>query len=113
VLNVDEQAWCEAFVALIHQNGALLEQRLEPLQHDIDGGIEQRVTGRDEFGLRFPCDERLVEGDAGVAVEHRVRPTDQAIAVLEDGRDTEDLEAALLALREAVQLFLREPAHHV
>ncbi len=84
VLEVDQEARLGAAVGLVDQHAALPQQRLEPLEHDIDRGVEQRVPGRDELGLRLAGDQRLLEGDPGVAVEDGIAAADQAVALLQD-----------------------------
>ena len=59
----------------------------------------------DELGLRLADDQVLLEGDAGIAVENRIGSADQPIALLQDGRHAENLEAALLPFGNA-------PAEH-
>ena len=59
------------------------------------------MAGRDEFGLRLAGDQVLLEGDAGIAIEHRIGAADQAIAFLQDRRHPRDFEAALFAFGDA------------
>src|SRR5262249_39659880 len=59
----------------------------------------------DEFSLRLPRDEVLLEGYAGVAVKDRTGATYESIAFLEDRRDPRNFEPTLLALSNA-------PAEH-
>ena len=72
MLEVEQQPGGFALVGLIEQHPALGKQWLEPLQDQVDGCVEQRVAGSQQFGLRVARPERLVECDAGVAVEHGI-----------------------------------------
>ena len=98
VFEIEQQTRRRSGVGVVHQDRALTEQRLEPLKNHIDRGVEQRMTGREQFGLRLAGDQRLVERDAGIAVEHRIGAADQPVALFEDRRDARDLEPAALAL---------------
>ena len=59
------------------------------------------MAGRDEFGLRLAGDQILLEGDAGIAIEHRIGAADQAVALLQDRRHARDFEATLFAFGDA------------
>ncbi len=54
--------------------------------------------GSEQLRLRLSGDQRLLEGDARIAVQHRVATPDQPVAFLEDVRHSGDLEPAGLAL---------------
>ena len=62
--------------------------------------VEQRMARTDEGGQRLALrrDQRLLEGDALVARQHRLADADQAVAVADRRRDVGDLVAARLAL---------------
>ena len=105
MFEIDEKARLDAFVRLVDQHAALHEERLEPFEHDIDQRFEQRMAGRHEFGLRLTDDQGLLEGDAGIAIEHRIGSADQPVALLQDRRNAQDFEATLLAFGDA-------PAEH-
>ena len=44
------------------------------LKSQVDDGFQQRVAGREKLGLRLTRDQRLLEGHASIAVEHRIAP---------------------------------------
>jgi hypothetical protein len=87
-------------IAVVYQHTTLLEQGLKSVQNKIEPRIEQGVSGGQQFSLRLANDQRLVECDPGIAVEHRVAAADQSVPVLERWRNPKDLEAALLSLRD-------------
>ena len=70
------------------------------LEGEVDDRVEQRMARADEGGQRLALrrDQRLLEGDALVAGQHRLADADQAVAVADRGRDVGDLVAARLAL---------------
>ena len=86
MFQIDKKARFDALVGLVDQHAAWHEQWLEPFQHDIDDGFEQRMAGRDEFGLRLACNQGLLEGDPRIAVKHRIAAADQTVALLENRR---------------------------
>jgi hypothetical protein len=100
VFQLDEQPRGEALIAVVHQHTTLLEQGLKSVQNKVEPRSEQGVSGGQQFSLRLAKDQRLVECDTGIAVEHRVAAADQSVPVLERWRNPQDLEAALLSLRD-------------
>ena len=70
------------------------------LEREVECSIEQRMARTDEGGERLALrrDQRLLEGDALVARQHRFADADQAVAVAHRRRDVGDLVAARLAL---------------
>ena len=83
MLQVEEHARLRARVALVHQHGAALEQVAVALEREVDDRVEQRMARADEGGQRLALrrDQRLLEGDALVARQHRLADADQAVAV--------------------------------
>ncbi len=75
------------------------------------------MAGRHEFGLGRAGHQRLVEGDAGIAVQDRIAASYQPIPVLEHRRHAQDLESALLALgdsaTEKLECLPKEGAYEV
>lgn len=101
VLQIDEEARLQAIIRFVHQHAALLEQRLEALQRHVHHGAEQRVAGRQKLHLRLAGDQRLLERDPRIAVEHGIAAPDQAVALLQHAGHAGDLVAALLAPGDA------------
>jgi len=98
VFEIDEQPWFQALVCLIDEHCALAQQGLEAFEYQVDHGVEQRMAGREQLRLRLAGDQRLLKGDARIAVEYRIAPPDQPVPFLEDTGHTSDLETAGLAL---------------
>ena len=65
-----------------------LQQVAVALEREVDGGVEQRMARADEGGQRLALrrDQRLLEGDALVARQHRLADADQAVAVADRRR---------------------------
>ncbi len=97
MFEIDEQPWLEAVVGIVHEDCALGQQRLEAFEDHIDQRIEKGMAGCDEFGLWRAGEMRLVEGDAGVAIEDRIGAADQPVSLLQDAGHSQDLESTLLA----------------
>ncbi|WP_200387231.1 hypothetical protein [Thiocapsa imhoffii] len=53
MLQIEDHARRGAGVALVDQQGAVLEQVAVALQGEIDDGVEQRMAGADEGGGRL------------------------------------------------------------
>ena len=60
--------------------------------------LRLRMAGREQLRLRLAGDQRLLKGDARIAVEYRIAPPGQPVSFLEDTGHTSDLETAGLAL---------------
>lgn len=103
VLEEEEHAWRGAGVALVDQHRAALDQVALALERQVEHGVEQRVAGADEGGERLAGrrDQRLFEGDALVACEHRITGADLAVAVAHRRGDVRELVAARLAFARA------------
>src|SRR5947209_5896232 len=56
------------------------------------------MAGCEQLRLRRAGDQHLLKGDARIAVEYRVAPSDQPVPFLEDTGHTSDLETPGLAL---------------
>ena len=98
MFKIDQQPWLEAIVCLIDEHCALAQQGLEAFEYQVDHRVEQRMAGREQLRLRLAGDQRLLEGDARIAIEYRIAAPDQPVAFLEDARHASDFEAARLAL---------------
>ena len=82
MLQIDQETWLRSGIRLVDKHAALHEQRLEALQHNIDDRFEQRVTGRHKLRLRLAEHDVLLEGDAGIAIQHGIGAADDTIALL-------------------------------
>jgi len=78
VFQVEEHTRLDAGIALIDQDRAPAQEIAVAFEREVDGSIEQGVSGADEGGERLPLrrNQRLLESDALVARQDRVaRPT--------------------------------------
>ena len=100
VLDGEEHAGRGARVAVVDENRAAPQQVTVTLECHVDDGVEQRMAGADEGGERLAGrrDQRLLEGDAFVARQHRLADPDHPVAAAHEGRDVRHLVAARLAL---------------
>ena len=100
MFEIEEHARPGAEVALVHQHGAALEQVTVALEREVDDRVEQRVARTDEGGewLTLRSDQRLFEGYALIARQHRFADADQTVAIAHRRRNVGDLVAARLTL---------------
>jgi hypothetical protein len=83
MLDVEEYARPGAAIALVHQHRAALQEIAMALEDEIDDRVEKRMTGANEGRQRLPLrrHQRLLEGDALVARQHRLADPDQPVAI--------------------------------
>ncbi len=100
VLQVEQDTGRGALVVFIDEDGTTAQEVAMALQHEVERGIQQRMTRADKsrHGLPLWLDEVLLESDALVAAEHRVPQADEAVAIPNGGRDVGNLVAPRLAL---------------
>ena len=95
MVEVEEHARLGAGVALIHEHSAPAQQVAVPLQRQVNGCVEQRVTrahkGRERLALWR--DNRLLEDDPLVTRQDRFPNTNDAVAVADRRRYMRDFIA--------------------
>ena len=114
VLQIEEHAGPVAFVTLVDQRGAPLQEIAVSFQRQVDHRIKQWVPGTHERcqGLALRRNQRLIEGDSLVAWQHRFADADQPVPIPNRRRNVGDLVAPRLALlsgtAEALKRFAEE-----
>ena len=97
MLQVEEQARRLAGVGLVDEHRAALEELAVTLEHEIDGGAQERVARADQLGAGLLVDLVLLEAHPLVTLEHRGALTDVAVALAQRRGHVGDLEAPLFA----------------
>jgi hypothetical protein len=69
-----------------------VQERLKSLQDYVHLGIEKWMTGRDKLRLWLARDQCLLQCDAGIAIEHRIAPANEPVALFQDRRHTKDFK---------------------
>ena len=100
MLEIEQHTRPGAGITFIHQHSAALQKIAVALKGEVDDRVEQRMARADEGGQRLTLrrHQRLFEGDALVARQHRFADADQTITVAHRSRNVGDLVAARLAL---------------
>ena len=93
MFQIDQRADFFAGIGLIDQDGPPFQKVAVPLDDEIDGRFQQGMAGADECGQGFARDgdQFLLEGDALVALQNGIAPSDLPVAVANHGRDVGDL----------------------
>src|SRR5207248_2599215 len=71
MFEINEETGLLPLISLVDEYGSLGQQRLKPFEHHVDQRLQQRVTRRNEFGLRLTYNEVFLKRDPGIAVENR------------------------------------------
>ena len=83
VLQVKQHARRVARIALVHQHRAAAQEIAVTFQGEIEHSVEQRMARTNKSGERLALgrDQRLLKGDALIALQDRLADADQAIAI--------------------------------